>query len=79
MWLSALSAALQTKVAGPIPGQGTCLGCGFDSQSQHIQEATHRCFFLILMLLYLFLSSPLWNPLTGYKFLEDTHEHTGLE
>ena len=27
MWLSGLSASLQTEVAGSIPGQDTCLGC----------------------------------------------------
>ena len=28
------------KVAGSIPGQGTCLGCEFSPQSGCIQEAT---------------------------------------
>ena len=29
------------KVAGSIPGQNTYLGCGFDPQSGHVQEATN--------------------------------------
>ena len=52
------------KVAGLIPGQGTCLGCRFnswsgvhDSWSGHIQEATSWCFSLALM--FLSLSLPL--------------------
>ena len=28
------------KVVDSIPSQGTCLGCGFNPQSGHIQEAT---------------------------------------
>ena len=32
------------KLAGLIPSQGTCLGCGFDSWLRHIWEATNQCF-----------------------------------
>ena len=32
-----------------IPGQGACLGCGFDSQPRLIQEATDPCFSLASM------------------------------
>ena len=48
------------KVAGLIPGQVPCLGCGFDSPSgrcnfwfRHIQKATNRCFSLESMFLSL--------------------------
>ena len=34
------------KVAGSIPSQGTCLGCGFRPSSGHIQEATEQSFSL---------------------------------
>ena len=40
-WLIGLERLpVQQKVAGLIPGQGTCLGCGFDPPSGHLQEAT---------------------------------------
>ena len=39
-----------------IPGQGTCLGCGFSPQLEHIQEATNWCFSLTSMFLSIFLS-----------------------
>ena len=32
------------KVAGSIPGQGTCLGCGPGPWLGHVQEATDGCF-----------------------------------
>ena len=41
---------LEQKVAGSIPGQGTCLGCGFGSLSgtherqQTLVSLAHRCF-----------------------------------
>ena len=35
---------LHKKVVGSIPGQGTDLGCGFNSQSGPMWEATNRCF-----------------------------------
>ena len=43
------------KVTGLIPSQGTCLGCGPDSQWGGMQEATDRCFPHTLMFLSLFL------------------------
>ena len=48
------------KVVGSVPSQGTSLGCKFDSQSGHMQEATSRCFSLISMF---FLPSSLPLPL----------------
>lgn len=33
------------KVAGLLPGQGTCLGCEFDAQPACVCEATDRSFF----------------------------------
>ena len=32
------------RAAGPIPGQGTCLGGGFGPRLGHKHEATDRCF-----------------------------------
>ena len=44
-WLRRLEHCLiQQKVVGSIPGQGTCLGCGFDLGSGCVREATNRCF-----------------------------------
>ena len=41
-WLSWLGhCPINQKVSGLIPHQGTCLGCGFDSWSGHIWEATN--------------------------------------
>ena len=34
----------ERKVAGLIPGQGTCLGYGFGPWSGCVQEATDQCF-----------------------------------
>ena len=45
-WLSWLECCpIHWKVAGSISSEGICLGCGFDTQSGHIQEATDQCFF----------------------------------
>ena len=51
----------EQKVAGSIPGQGACLGCGFSPQSGRTQEASNRCFSLtsIFLSLFYFLPSPL--------------------
>ena len=49
------------KVAGLIPGQGTCLGCGPGPHLGHMPEATDWCFSLTLT--FLFLSFPLHSPL----------------
>ena len=38
------------KVNRSIPGQGTCLDCGFDSLLGYIQEATDQCFCFTLFL-----------------------------
>ena len=40
------------EVTGSIPGQGTCLGCGFCPGSGQVPKATDRCFspFLPLFL-----------------------------
>ena len=43
------------KVADLIPGQGTCLGYGFDPQSGYVQEAADQCFSLMSMSLSLSL------------------------
>ena len=43
------------KVAGSIPGQGTCLGCGPGPQLGGVPEAADPCFSRILMLLSLSL------------------------
>ena len=32
------------SVAGLIPGQGTCLGCGFSLQARCVREAGNRWF-----------------------------------
>ena len=32
------------KVAGLIPGQGTCLGCEFRPLSGHVRESMNQCF-----------------------------------
>ena len=39
------------KVAGSIPGQGPCLGCGFGPRLGHIQEATDQYLSLTSMFL----------------------------
>ena len=36
--------SVKPKVAGLIPSQGTCLGCGFNPWSGHMREAIDRCF-----------------------------------
>ena len=60
MWYSSLEhRPINQKVTGSIPGQGTCLGCGFSPQSGCIQEATDCYFCLTLMFLSLSLFSPL--------------------
>ena len=38
---------------GSIPGQGTCLGCRFGSQSGCIEAATDQCFSLTSIFLSL--------------------------
>ena len=53
---------MNTKVAGSIPGQGTCLGCRFGPRSGRIQEATDPCFSLTSVFLSLSLSVP--SPLS---------------
>ena len=45
------------KAAGMIPGQGTCLGCGFTPQSGCVWEATDQYFSLASMFLSLSLHS----------------------
>ena len=56
------------KVMGSIPGQGTCLCCGFGPWSRfspqlgHMQGATDWCFSLTLMFLSLIFSLP--SPLS---------------
>ena len=43
-WLSWLECCpIHQKVAGSIPGQGTRLGCGFNTQLAHIWEAINQC------------------------------------
>ena len=37
---------MDQKVVGSIPGQGTCLGCGFEIPLECVLEATNQCFFL---------------------------------
>ena len=51
------------KVAGLIPSQGTCLGCGFGPGWGHVLEATNWCFFLTPMFLSVSFSLPssLWK------------------
>ena len=47
MWLSWLKhCPINWKVSGFIPGQGTCVGCGFSLRSGCIWEATDWCFSL---------------------------------
>ena len=36
------SIILNKNFAGSIPGQGIYLGCGFDSQLEHVQKATNQ-------------------------------------
>ena len=44
MWLSWLDChPVNRKFAGSIPGQGTCLGCGFVPQLGSEREATSQC------------------------------------
>ena len=50
------------KVAGSIPGQGTCLVCGFHPQLGRMQEATDQRFSLTSMCLSLSVSLP--SPLS---------------
>ena len=52
------------KAASLIPGQGTCLGCGFSPWVGSIQQASDQCFSLTLMFLSLF---PLPFPLSKNK------------
>ena len=47
------------KIAGLIPGQGTCLGCGPGSRLGGMWEASDQCFSLTLMFLSLSPSLPL--------------------
>ena len=64
-WLSWLEHhPVHQKVAGLIPEQGTFLDRGFDSRSEHIQEATDRCFSLTSLALSLSLSPSLSFPTT---------------
>ena len=68
-WLSWLKHhSIQQKVAGSNPGQGPYLGCGFDPQLGHIQEATDWCFSLTSM--FLSLSTPLSPHFSLYKISE---------
>ena len=41
------------KVAGLIPGQGTCHGCGFGPWSGHMEEAASKSFPLNSVILFL--------------------------
>ena len=59
------------NVAGSIPGQGTCLGCGFNPQLEHIQEATDPC--LSLSSMFLSLSVSLLSPLSKKQIHTHTH------
>ena len=44
-WLSWLQChSINWKISGPIPSQGTYLGCGFDPWPGCIQKAIERCF-----------------------------------
>ena len=51
-WLVGLS---WLGIASSIPGQGTCLGCGFGPRWRRVQEALKQCFSLTSMTLPLFL------------------------
>ena len=44
------------KVCISIPGQSTCLGCGFGPQLGSVQEGMNQCFSLSLMFLPLSFS-----------------------
>ena len=47
VWLSWLEGhPVHGKAVGSISGQRTDLGCRFDPQSGHVQEATNQCFSL---------------------------------
>ena len=52
--------SISQKVMGSVPGQSTCLGCGFNLRSRSVREATSQCFSLTLT----FLSLPLFLPLS---------------
>ena len=46
----------EPNIAGSIPGQGTCLSCGFGPQLGSVQKETNQCFFLTSIFLSLSLS-----------------------
>ena len=56
-WLEHRS--VNQKVMGLIPGQDTCLGCGFSPQLGCMQKAADQCFSLTSMFLSLSVSLPL--------------------
>ena len=57
MWLSWLEhCPVNQKVMGLIPGEGTCLGCGFSLCLGCAREANNGCFSLTLMFLSFSLS-----------------------
>ena len=57
MWLSWLEhCPVNQKVMGLIPGEGTCLGCGFCLCLGCAREANNGCFSLTLMFLSFSLS-----------------------
>ena len=50
------------KIAGSVPGQGTCLGCRFGPQLGSLWEAADRCFSRTSMFLsFLSLLSKIKN------------------
>ena len=70
----ASSWALSHKVKGlgSIPGQGTCLSCGFGHQSGCVQQATDQCFSHNLLSLSFFLPSPL-SGINEKKRIKSSH------
>ena len=73
------------KGLGSIPGQGTCLSCGFGHQSGCVQQATDQCFSHNLLSLSFFLPSPLsginekkkeLNPVILKLFQKNRKENT---
>ena len=52
-WSLIVGSFQNRKVAGSIPGQATCLGCGFDPWSRRLHEATNWSFSFAPMFLSL--------------------------
>ena len=48
--LVGVSSCNQNVIISSIPGQRTCLDCGFDPQSKCLRKATNPCFSLSLSL-----------------------------